>query len=222
MFYHKWIPRMIMKTRVFPWLSQIKAYANIFAVPRLEQYNFFFLKPSEENSTWFRNQKSFNTLQWSLAAFKQTWGADQYWQIPPCQAPTSQRDRHFLYAPCSHWALWASCRPWCSPRTQSQPAAISLAASGGCFIVTSISTLFWNHQKLNLISFELAWKMQLFFKSLIGFWQSLPQALFFMASLLLALFSSGWSDRQAGKWHKCMKLSGSRQILNETEIISFV
>lgn len=142
------------------------------------------------------NRHPLSTLQWSLAAFKQTYGADQYRQwVPLCQGPTSQRDRHFLYVPCNHWALWASCRPWCSPRRQSQPAAISLAASAECFIVTFISTLFWNHQKLNLISFELAWKMQLFFKSLIGFWQNLLQALFFMTSLLLALFSSGRNYR---------------------------
>lgn len=165
------------------------------------------------------NRCPLNTLQWSLAAFKQRCGADQDWQTPLCQGPTSQRDRHFPCIPSSHWALWASCRPWCYPRRWSQLVAISLAASAECFIVPSISTLFWNHQKLNFISFELAWKMQLFFKSLIGFWQNLPQALFFMASLLLALFSSGWNDRQAGKWHKCMKLSESRQILKEIEII---
>lgn len=59
MFYHKWIPRMIMKTQVFPCLSQIKAYASIFAVPRLEQCDFFFVKLPLENSTWFRKQTSF-------------------------------------------------------------------------------------------------------------------------------------------------------------------
>lgn len=45
------------------------------------------------------NRCPLNTLHWSLAAFKQTCGADQDRHIPPCQGPTSQRDRHFLYAP---------------------------------------------------------------------------------------------------------------------------
>lgn len=36
------------------------------------------------------NRHPLNTLQWSLAAFKQTCGDDQDWEIPPCQGLTSQ------------------------------------------------------------------------------------------------------------------------------------
>lgn len=172
------------------------------------------------------NRCPLNILQWSLSAFKQTCGADQDWQIPPRQGPTSQRDRRFLYVPLQPLSSLGFLQAlMLSQRTVPASCHVSGSchlSSAGCFIVTSVSTLFWNHQKLNLISFKLDWKTELFFKSLIGFWQNLPQALFFMASLLLALFSSGWNDREAGKCHKCMKLSESRQILNETEMISFV